>query len=60
MGVFDTVCGVQVKSTPEPHCGTYEIGDKIDLKPGVHIGHEGWFVVDRKKIICSGKNIYHK
>lgn len=58
MGVYDTVCGVQIKSTPDPMCRYYEIGDKIELKPGVHFGNEGWFMVKKKRIIHSGKYIY--
>ena len=60
MGVYDIVCGVQVKCTPEQMLKDYEIGDFIQLEDGVYIGYEGWFSVRNSKVIENGLNVYDK
>lgn len=55
----DFVLGVQIKST-DCEMKDYEMGDEINLPDGVHVGYEGWFVVDNRRIIFVGQMIYDK
>jgi len=61
MGTYDTVGNnnVQIKST---FCTMkhYRIGSEIELPNGLHIGYEGWFVVENNKVVCEGETIYDK
>ena len=63
MGMYDTVgtsC-IKIKSVPEGNNLTqYMLGDEIDLPDGVHVGHEGWFVVTGGIIFKTGTHIYDK
>jgi len=60
MGVYDIVCGIQVKCTPDQTLKEYKLGDLIDLKNGIYIGYEGWFNVRNRKVVDSGKDVYDK
>ena len=60
MGVFDTVCGVQVKCTPDLIFKEYDIGDFIQLEDGIYLGYEGWFMVRNSKVTDNGLNVYDK
>ena len=60
MGVYDIVCGVQVKCTPDQILKEYDIGDFIQLEDGIYIGYEGWFFVRNSEVIDNGLNIYDK
>lgn len=63
MGMYDTVGtrGVQIKSIPGGnHLNQYILGDAINLPDGVHIGHEGWFVVKAMTVVSTGENVYDK
>jgi len=60
MGLYDIVCGVQVKCTPNQSLKEYILDDLIELEDGIYIGYEGWFRVRNNVIIDKGKNIYDK
>lgn len=60
MGVYDIVCGVQVKCTPDQILKEYDIGDFIQLEDGIYIGYEGWFSVRNSKVTDNGLNAYDK
>ena len=60
MGVYDIVCGVQIKCTSNPTLKEYKKGDKIDLFDGLYVGYEGWFRVKKGKIIDNGTEIFDK
>ena len=60
MGVYDFVCGVQVKCTKSPSFREYKIGAKVDLPNGVYFGYKGWFSIKGEKVIDAGKNAYDK
>lgn len=60
MGVYDIVCGVQIKCTPDQILKDYDIGDFIQLEDGIYIGYEGWFSVRNSKVTDNGLNVYNK
>ena len=60
MGVWDEVCGVHIKCTPNCNFEHYNIGDIISLESGLYIGYNGWFVVKNNIVKISGKSIYSK
>lgn len=60
MGLFDEVCGIQIKCTHDPILKKYNLGDKIKLEDGIYLGYEGWFRILNGKITDTGKNIFNK
>jgi len=60
MGVYDVVCGIQVKCTPDLMFKEYDIGDLVELEDGVYLGYEGWFVVRGSIVMENGLNVYDK
>ena len=64
MGVYDIIAygeiQLQVKSTLSPGMKTYYSGDPIDLPDGLHITHEGWFIVNCGIITNIGIDIHDK
>jgi hypothetical protein len=61
MGSYDTVGQhhIQIKST-DCSFTHYRVGTEIDLPNGLHIGYEGWFIVNYGKVIRTGTAIYDK
>ncbi len=65
MGLYDTVIDktkniyIQVKSI-ECIMLNFEVGDKIPLEDGVHVGHEGVFVVKDSKVIAVYEELHDK
>ena len=63
MGTFDTVRSknieIQIKSTACRQ-DVYQLGDSIDLPNGAHHGYEGFFIVEKGKIVYIGKDVYDK
>ena len=51
---------LQIKSTPDPKMNHYSIGDKIEIPNGLHLTHEGWFVVHGGKVFITGLEIWDK
>ncbi len=60
MGMFDVVCGIQVKCTPDRILKNYKIGDFIQLEDGIYIGYEGWFSVRNSEVTDCGRDVYDK
>ena len=60
MGLYDEVCGIQVKCLPDPRLKNYDIGDFIQLEDGIYLGYEGWFSVRNSQVIDNGYDIYDK
>ncbi len=62
MGVYDTVGKnkIQIKCTPEPKGDHYDIGEHIQLKDGLYLGYEGWFIVQKSKVKYFGDKIFTK
>lgn len=60
MGKYDTVEGIQIKSTPDPCYQTYNVGDIIDLPDGLHVSYEGVFLVEEGRIKGTARDLYDK
>jgi len=59
MGIYDTYAGVQVKIGPcEMRC--YEIGDDVPIKDGIYAGYEGFFVINKGRLISLHSQITTK
>ncbi|MBA7706910.1 hypothetical protein ES703_115769 [subsurface metagenome] len=62
MSIYDTVTKlhIQIKCTPQPCMHHYFVGDRILLKDGLYLGNEGWFIVEKSKVISYGDKVYTK
>lgn len=62
MGVYQIIqigcINLQAKVLPEQNI--YKIGDEIQLPDGVYHTYEGWFVVQKEKVIVGGENSFDK
>lgn len=62
MSIYDTVTEkqIQIKCTPESCMHHYFVGEHIPLKDGLYLGNEGWFIVEKSKVINYGDKVYTK
>lgn len=60
MGMYDTVGQNRIQVKVNADGKHVRVGDKIDLKDGLYICYEGYFVVDKGIVLCEGKNAFTK